>query len=197
MTAAVAAEPPKEMKLYVFTSGGLTLDKSIIQNGASGKVTIPVGFYLIRHPKGNVLFDTGNNDKIIKDPNYWGPFVQCPEAGQHAGRGDRRCSSEDRPQARRHQVCRPQPPPPRPWRQRRQVPELDDRRPARRDPERILAEGRDARSHHVGDVRAHPQQHDDRMPKRSRPSSSRATSICSATDSIVSTAPSRTRPAAR
>ena len=55
MTAAVAAEPPKEMKLYVFTSGGLTLDKSIIQNGASGKVTIPVGFYLIRHPKGDVI----------------------------------------------------------------------------------------------------------------------------------------------
>ena len=41
-TAAVAADPPKEMKLYVFTSGALNLDKSIIQNGASGKVTIPV-----------------------------------------------------------------------------------------------------------------------------------------------------------
>ena len=77
MTAAVAAEPPKEMKLYVFTSGGLTLDKSIIQNGASGKVTIPVGFYLIRHPKGDVLFDCGNNDKIITDPDYWGPFVKA------------------------------------------------------------------------------------------------------------------------
>jgi N-acyl homoserine lactone hydrolase len=75
--AAVAAEPPKEMKLYVFTSGGLTLDKSIIQNGASGKVTIPVGFYLIRHPKGDVLFDCGNNDKIITDPDYWGPFVKA------------------------------------------------------------------------------------------------------------------------
>lgn len=74
-TVASAGEPPKEMKLYVFTSGGLTLDKSIIQNGSSGKVTIPVGFYLIRHPKGDVLFDCGNNDKIITDPDYWGPFV--------------------------------------------------------------------------------------------------------------------------
>jgi glyoxylase-like metal-dependent hydrolase (beta-lactamase superfamily II) len=27
---------------------------------------------VIKHPKGNVLFDTGNNDKIIKDPSYWG-----------------------------------------------------------------------------------------------------------------------------
>ena len=40
---AMAAEPPKEMKLYVFSSGALNLDKSIIQNGASGNVQIPVG----------------------------------------------------------------------------------------------------------------------------------------------------------
>ena len=35
-------------------------------------IQVPVGFFVIRHPKGNVLFDTGNNDKIIKDPSYWG-----------------------------------------------------------------------------------------------------------------------------
>ena len=67
-TAAMAMDPPKEMKLYVFSSGALNLDKSIIQNGSSGKVQIPVGFFLIRHPKGDVLFDCGNNDKIITDP---------------------------------------------------------------------------------------------------------------------------------
>ena len=70
--AAYAADPPKEMRLYAFTSGALHLDKSIIQNGASGKVEIPVGFFLIKHPKGYVLFDCGNNDKIITDPGYWG-----------------------------------------------------------------------------------------------------------------------------
>src|SRR5690348_17974065 len=74
---AMAAEAPKEMKLYVFSSGALSLDKSIIQNGASGKVQIPVGFFLIRHPKGDVLFDCGNNDKIITNPDYWGPFVKA------------------------------------------------------------------------------------------------------------------------
>src|SRR5260370_40369751 len=74
---AMAAEPPKEMKLYVFTSGALNLDKSIIQNGASGKAQIPVAFFLIRHPKGDVLFDCGNNDKIITDPDYWGPFLKA------------------------------------------------------------------------------------------------------------------------
>ncbi|MBI2754851.1 MAG: N-acyl homoserine lactonase family protein, partial [Betaproteobacteria bacterium] len=29
-------------------------------------------FYVVRHPKGIVVFDTGNNDKIITDPSYWG-----------------------------------------------------------------------------------------------------------------------------
>ena len=80
--SAVAAEPPKEMKLYVFSSGALSLDKSIIQNGASGKITIPVGFFLIRHPKGDVLFDCGNNDKIITNPDYWGPFVKALDPGR-------------------------------------------------------------------------------------------------------------------
>jgi len=42
---AIAADSPKEMKLYVFSSGALNLDKSIIQNGSSGKVQIPVGFF--------------------------------------------------------------------------------------------------------------------------------------------------------
>ena len=78
----MAAEPPKEMKLYVFSSGALNLDKSIIQNGASGKVQIPVGFFLIRHPKGDVLFDCGNNDKIITNPDYWGPFVKALDPGR-------------------------------------------------------------------------------------------------------------------
>ena len=83
VAATVAsAEAPKAMKLYVFTSGALHLDKSIIQNGASGKVEIPVGFFLIQHPKGYVLFDTGNNDRIITQPDYWGPFVAALDPGR-------------------------------------------------------------------------------------------------------------------
>ncbi len=80
--AAYAADAPKEMRLYAFSSGALHLDKSIIQNGASGKIEIPVGFFLIKHPKGNVLFDCGNNDKIITDPDYWGPFVKALDPGR-------------------------------------------------------------------------------------------------------------------
>jgi glyoxylase-like metal-dependent hydrolase (beta-lactamase superfamily II) len=73
--AGACAASPEGMRLYVFTSGALTIDKSALQTGATGKITVPVAFFLIKHPKGNVLFDTGNNDKIIKDPTYWGPLA--------------------------------------------------------------------------------------------------------------------------
>lgn len=74
-TAPVNAASPDGMKLYVFSSGALTIGKGVLQNFGpmDPPIKIPVGFYLIKHPKGNVLFDTGNNDKIITDPSYWGP----------------------------------------------------------------------------------------------------------------------------
>ena len=38
--------------------------QSTLQAGAApGKIDIPLGFLLIPHPKGNVLFDTGNNHR--------------------------------------------------------------------------------------------------------------------------------------
>src|SRR5262245_54313064 len=79
------ARGPAGMKLYAFSSGGLTIAKSALQAGAASTplVTVPVGFFVVVHPKGNLLFDTGNNDKIISDPSYWGPFIQglTPERG--------------------------------------------------------------------------------------------------------------------
>src|SRR6478672_693073 len=64
----------QDLKLYAFSSGALTIGKGALVNGAPNEppIQVPVGFYVIRHPKGNVLFDTGNNDKIITDPSYWG-----------------------------------------------------------------------------------------------------------------------------
>jgi N-acyl homoserine lactone hydrolase len=78
------AAGPAGMKLYAFSSGGLTIAKSALQSGApSTQITVPVGFYVVKHPMGNFLFDTGNNDKIINDPSYWGPFIKglTPERG--------------------------------------------------------------------------------------------------------------------
>ncbi len=78
------AAGPAGMKLYAFSSGGLTIAKNALQSGAPNtQVTVPVGFFVVKHPKGNFLFDTGNNDKIISDPSYWGPFIKglTPERG--------------------------------------------------------------------------------------------------------------------
>ena len=82
LAAGASAESPLGMRLYVFSSGWLTLDKSGLQTGATGKITVPVAFFLIKHPKGNVLFETGNNDKIITDPTYWGPLAAALEPGR-------------------------------------------------------------------------------------------------------------------
>ena len=74
----VPAQSPPGMKMYVFSSGALTIGKNILQNlGPTDNIQIPVGFFVIMHPKGNVLFDTGNNDKILTDPSYWGPFFKA------------------------------------------------------------------------------------------------------------------------
>src|SRR6202045_1150479 len=79
LVAGASAASPDGMRLYVFSSGWLTLDKSGLQTGATGKIRVPVAFFLIHHPKGNVLFDTGNNDRIITDPTYWGPLAAALE----------------------------------------------------------------------------------------------------------------------
>ena len=76
LAATASADPPQGMRLYVFSSGWLTIDKSALQTGGTGKITVPVAFFLIKHPKGNVLFETGNNDKVITDPTYWGPLAE-------------------------------------------------------------------------------------------------------------------------
>jgi N-acyl homoserine lactone hydrolase len=74
LCATARAGSPEGMRLYVFTSHWLgPFPKAALQTGAgSAPITIPVAFFVIKHPKGNIMFDTGVNDKVIKDPNYWG-----------------------------------------------------------------------------------------------------------------------------
>ena len=69
-----AASQAQDIKLYAFSSGALTIGKGVLQNFApmTPEIKVPVGFFVVTHPKGNVVFDTGNNDKIITDPSYWG-----------------------------------------------------------------------------------------------------------------------------
>ena len=69
-----ASSDSQDIRLYGFSSGALTVGKGALVNFApmDPPITVPVGFYVVKHPKGNVLFDTGNNDKLITDPNWWG-----------------------------------------------------------------------------------------------------------------------------
>jgi len=80
-TPIVHAESPAGMKLYVLNSGSLKLGKGLLQNFApmEPKIEIPVGMFVVKHPKGNVLFDTGSNDKLITDLSYWGKYADVFE----------------------------------------------------------------------------------------------------------------------
>jgi len=75
------AASPDGMQLYVFSSGTMMLGKGFLQNLApmEPKIEIPIGFFVIKHPKGNVIFDTGNNDKVIADLGYWGHLSEIFE----------------------------------------------------------------------------------------------------------------------
>jgi glyoxylase-like metal-dependent hydrolase (beta-lactamase superfamily II) len=47
------------LKLYAFTCGLLNLRQSFLVEGREGRIIVPVPVYLIDHPKGRALFDTG------------------------------------------------------------------------------------------------------------------------------------------
>lgn len=62
-------------RMWALDSPTFTLDKSILMVGATGEVTIPMPAYLIEHPKGLVLFDTGLVPAAATDPQgVYGPL---------------------------------------------------------------------------------------------------------------------------
>ena len=70
------------MKLYAFSSGVLKLDKGSITFGRDvGKQwAVPVPYYLIQHPRGNVMFDLGNALECARDPRkHWGAVCDVYE----------------------------------------------------------------------------------------------------------------------
>jgi glyoxylase-like metal-dependent hydrolase (beta-lactamase superfamily II) len=73
------AAPAAAQQLYVFTSGSLGgFPKGALQIGGQGNIDwAPVSFYVLKHPKGNVMFDCGNNDKTITNAEgWWGPLAK-------------------------------------------------------------------------------------------------------------------------
>ena len=80
LASCALAAPAAAQQLYVFTSGWLGgFPKAALQAGAAGNFgdNVPVSFYVYKSPKGVVMFDCGNNDKLITDPaGWWGPLAK-------------------------------------------------------------------------------------------------------------------------
>src|SRR3954447_22096328 len=56
------------LKVYAFTCGHLTGELAHLMEGGEGKIPLPIPAYLIEHPKGTALFDTGMHPDCQHDP---------------------------------------------------------------------------------------------------------------------------------
>jgi N-acyl homoserine lactone hydrolase len=56
------------VKLYAFSCGWLTGEFGRLMDGAEGDITVPIPVFLIEHPKGRALFDTGLHPDCQHDP---------------------------------------------------------------------------------------------------------------------------------
>jgi N-acyl homoserine lactone hydrolase len=56
------------LRLFAFTCGRLRGDLGRLMEGGKGRVELPIPAYLIEHPKGRVLFDTGLHPDCQADP---------------------------------------------------------------------------------------------------------------------------------
>lgn len=57
-----------DVRLFAFTCGWLTGPAGLFLEGEHGPLRVPVPAFLIAHPKGNVLFDTGLHPAVQRDP---------------------------------------------------------------------------------------------------------------------------------
>ena len=56
------------LRVYAFTCGTVTAEFARLMEGAEGDITAPVPVFLIEHPKGSALFDTGLHPDCQHDP---------------------------------------------------------------------------------------------------------------------------------
>jgi N-acyl homoserine lactone hydrolase len=56
------------LQLFALTCGRLTGDLGHLMEGGEGEAELPIPAYLIEHPKGTALFDTGMHPDCQRDP---------------------------------------------------------------------------------------------------------------------------------
>lgn len=70
------ADSPAGMKLYQVSSGHLYLNKGLLtaMRDVGKIIKVPVAMYIIDHPRGLVVYDTGNADEVSDGgcEAYWG-----------------------------------------------------------------------------------------------------------------------------
>lgn len=72
--------------LYAFTCGYITLPMSFFLDGEPGKAKVPACVFLIDHPDGLVLFDTGFSDRFVGMEKGLGKIVDMPRGESVADR---------------------------------------------------------------------------------------------------------------
>ena len=84
------------VKLYAFTCGTVTGEFAHLMEGGEDDITVPIPAFLIEHPKGRVLFDTGLHADCQHDPagrlgpRLAGLFVSAFSPGKKSVRGSKR-----------------------------------------------------------------------------------------------------------
>src|SRR4051794_19117184 len=71
-----------DLRLYFFECGSLKTELQYIKmnQGLGDPYEVPVPFFLIQHPKGNVLYDGGNALEVAQDARkHWGAVVDAYE----------------------------------------------------------------------------------------------------------------------
>ena len=68
-----------DVQLYMFQTGFLrTKTKFIKMNQGDEEFDIPVPWFLIKHPKGNVVIDGGNALEVAIDKRaHWGAVIEA------------------------------------------------------------------------------------------------------------------------
>ncbi len=68
------------MRLHLFHGGIVRMNKGVFTPGRGDGTTVdsPMPFYVIRHPKGTLLIDTGAHPDVITDPiGRWGGLAKA------------------------------------------------------------------------------------------------------------------------
>ena len=55
------------LRLYALSCGWLSAPLGLLLEGESGAIRIPVPCYLVEHPRGRLLFDSGLNARLLSD----------------------------------------------------------------------------------------------------------------------------------